>query len=168
LPLLVALPLPLVFDRYRYPGKGLLASLVLIPMILPPFVGAIGIKQIFGQYGALNALAHRRGRSPVRLDLRLVRRSASFGRHPCRGTQPLSHHLPQCRRGAGQHRSRDGEAAENLGCTGRGAIWRITLPLMKPGLFAGGTIVFIWTFTELGVPLIFDYARVTPVQIFRD
>eukprot|EP01035_Chromulina_nebulosa_P031644 gene31644-42193_t len=25
-------------------------------MILPPFVGAIGIKQIFGQYGALNAL----------------------------------------------------------------------------------------------------------------
>jgi iron(III) transport system permease protein len=28
-----------------------------------------------------------------------------------------------------------------------------------PGLFAGGTIVFIWSFTELGTPLIFDYAR---------
>ena len=35
-----------------------------------------------------------------------------------------------------------------------------------PGIFAGGTIVFIWAFTELGVPLIFDYTRVTPVQIF--
>jgi iron(III) transport system permease protein len=35
-----------------------------------------------------------------------------------------------------------------------------------PGLFAGGTIVFIWSFTELGTPLIFDYAQVTSVQIF--
>ena len=40
------------------------------------------------------------------------------------------------------------------------------MPLISPGVFAGGTIVFIWAFTELGVPLIFDYTRVTPVQIF--
>jgi iron(III) transport system permease protein len=33
-------------------------------------------------------------------------------------------------------------------------------------LFAGGTLVFIWSFTELGTPLIFDYARVTSVQIY--
>jgi len=43
----------------------------------------------------------------------------------------------------------------------------VTLPLMRPGVFAGSTIVFIWAFTELGVPLIFDYNRVTPVQIFN-
>ncbi len=36
-----------------------------------------------------------------------------------------------------------------------------------PGIFAGGTIVFIWAFTELGVPLVFDFDRVTSVQIFR-
>jgi iron(III) transport system permease protein len=30
-----------------------------------------------------------------------------------------------------------------------------------PGIFAGGTIVFIWSFTELGVPLMFDFTRVT-------
>lgn len=28
------------------------------------------------------------------------------------------------------------------------------------------TIVFIWSFTELGTPLVFDYAQVTPVQIY--
>src|SRR5205814_3870942 len=38
---------------------------------------------------------------------------------------------------------------------------------MRPGLFAGGTIVLIWSFTELGTPLMFDYYRVTPVQIFH-
>jgi iron(III) transport system permease protein len=58
------------------------------------------------------------------------------------------------------------EAAENLGCTGFRKFRRITLPLIMPGLFAGGTIVFIFSFTELGVPLIFDYPRVTSVQIF--
>jgi len=58
------------------------------------------------------------------------------------------------------------EAAENLGCTGFRKFRRITLPLIMPGLFAGGIIVFIFAFTELGVPLIFDYARTTPVQIF--
>ncbi len=34
-------------------------------------------------------------------------------------------------------------------------------------MFAGGTIVFIWAFTELGVPLVFDFDRVTSVQIFN-
>src|SRR4051812_42784345 len=58
------------------------------------------------------------------------------------------------------------EAAQNLGCTGLRRFWKITLPLMRPGLFAGGTIVFIWAFTELGTPLIFDYDRVTSVQIY--
>ena len=59
------------------------------------------------------------------------------------------------------------EAAENLGCRGWKRFFTITLPLMRPGVFAGSTIVFIWAFTELGVPLIFDYNRVTPVQIFN-
>ena len=53
---LIALPLAFISDRFVFPGKGLLGSIILVPMILPPFVGAIGIKQIFGQYGALNAL----------------------------------------------------------------------------------------------------------------
>jgi len=58
------------------------------------------------------------------------------------------------------------EAAQNLGCTGFRRFRRITLPLIRPGLFAGCTIVFIWSFTDLGTPLIFDYSRVASVQIY--
>jgi iron(III) transport system permease protein len=58
------------------------------------------------------------------------------------------------------------EAAENFGCSGMRRAWRVTLPLILPGIFSGGSIVFIWAFTELGVPLMFDYYRITPVQIF--
>jgi iron(III) transport system permease protein len=64
LALVLALPLAVIADRYRFPGKTLLTSLVLVPIILPPFVGAIGIKQIFGQYGAFNALLIALGARP--------------------------------------------------------------------------------------------------------
>ena len=58
------------------------------------------------------------------------------------------------------------QAADNLGCVGFKKFRKITLPLIMPGLFAGGTIVFIWSFTELGTPLIMNYLRCTPVQVF--
>ena len=58
------------------------------------------------------------------------------------------------------------EAAQNLGCSPWRRLRRITIPLSMPGIFAGGAIVFIWSFTELGVPLVFDYSRVAPVQIY--
>jgi len=59
------------------------------------------------------------------------------------------------------------EAAVNLGSHGWRLFRRITLPLVMPGLFAGSTIVFIWAFTDLGTPLIFEYDRVVAVQIFN-
>src|SRR4051812_40467581 len=37
---LISLPLSLLATRYDFPGKKLFSALVLIPMILPPFVGA--------------------------------------------------------------------------------------------------------------------------------
>ena len=38
---------------------------------------------------------------------------------------------------------------------------------MRPGLFAGCTLVLIWSFTELGTPLMFDFSTITPVQVFK-
>src|SRR6185295_5259021 len=57
-------------------------------------------------------------------------------------------------------------AAETLGAHGLRKLWRVTLPLTAPSLFASLTIIFIWSLTELGVPLLCDYDRVTSVQIF--
>lgn len=166
LALLLALPLAFVADRCEFPGKRLLSSVVLIPMILPPFVGAIGLKQVFGQSGALNALL-------IALHLRppgwafdwfaanqfwgiaLVEALALYPIIYLNAVAALANIDPALE-----------EAAENLGCIGWSRFRQITLPLIRPGLFAGGTIVFIWAFTELGTPLVFDYDRVTSVQIY--
>ena len=163
---LIAMPLAFISDRFVFPGKGLLGSVVLIPMILPPFVGAIGIKQIFGQYGALNALLIELGLRPEGWTHDWFAASPFWGIAAVNALSlyPIIY-LNAVAALANVDPAME-EAAQNLGCTGFRRFFKITLPLIKPGLFAGGTIVFIWAFTELGVPLIFDYPRVIAVQIF--
>lgn len=163
----LALPLAVIHDRFLFPGKTLLGSLVLVPMILPPFVGAIGLKQIFGQYGALNALLIALGLRPEGWafdwfaahqfwGVVIVQALSLFPIIYLNALAALANIDPAMH-----------EAAQNLGAAGVRRFFRITLPLIRPGLFAGGTIVFIWAFTELGTPLVFDYARVTSVQIYH-
>ena len=164
--LVIALPLAFISDRFRFPGKGLLSSIILVPMILPPFVGAIGIKQIFGQYGALNSLLIALGieRQGWTYDWFALHQFSGIALVEALSLYPVIY-LNAVAALANIDPAME-EAAQNLGCTGFRRFFKITLPLIKSGLFAGGTIVFIWAFTELGVPLIFDYPRVTSVQIF--
>ncbi|MFI5356014.1 MAG: ABC transporter permease [Opitutales bacterium] len=167
LTLLIALPLAAVADRFEFPGKALLSSLVLVPMILPPFVGAIGLRQLFGQYGAVNSLIIALGLRPTGWAFDWFAANQFWG---VVIVQALSLYPILYLNAVAALANIDPameEAAQNLGCTGLRRFFRITLPLMKPGLFAGGTIVLIWSFTELGTPLIFDYTRVTAVQIFN-
>jgi iron(III) transport system permease protein len=167
LAMLIALPLAWIADRFLFPGKTLFSALILVPMILPPFVGAIGIKQILGQQGALNALLWHLGlqdpANPVDWlgggQIWGVALMISLNLYPIiylNAVAALANIDPAME-----------EAAENLGCTGFRKFVRITLPLIMPGLFAGGTIVFIWSFTELGVPLMFDFTRIASVQVFN-
>jgi iron(III) transport system permease protein len=164
--LLVAMPLALVGHRYEFPGKKVLGGLVLAPMILPPFVGAVGVKQILGVNGALNALLIRSGL----IDADLPYDWLAHGRFVGIILMNASHLYPilylNIAAALANLDPAMEQAAENLGCPPWKRFFRITLPLAMPGVFAGASIVFIWAFTELGVPLVFDYARVAPVQIF--
>ena len=55
LALVITLPLALIATRYTYPGKAVLTALLMMPLILPPFVGAIGFKALLGRFGAINS-----------------------------------------------------------------------------------------------------------------
>lgn len=164
--LLFAFPLALVGHRYDFPGKPALGVMVLAPMILPPFVGAVGVKQILGVNGALNAALVKLGMMDAAqpFDWLAEGRMAgivlmiSLNLYPIlymNIAAALSNLDPAME-----------QAAENLGCPPWKRFFRITLPLAMPGVFAGASIVFIWAFTELGVPLVFDFSRTASVQIF--
>lgn len=166
LAIILALPLAFLSDRYNFPGKGILSGLILVPMIMPPFVGAIGIKQILGQEGSLNALLQSLGFMNPDEPVDWLGQGRFWGIVVMNALHlyPILY-LNVVAALANLDPAME-EAAENLGCTGLRKFRRITLPLIMPGVFAGGTIVFIWAFTELGVPLMFEFTRVTSVQIF--
>jgi iron(III) transport system permease protein len=162
----IAAPLAWISERFEFPAKRALSALLLLPMMLPPFVGAIGFRQIFGQEGAANALLRAvgwLGQSQVIDWLGAGREWGIISLNALHLYPILYLNLIAALANVDPVLL---EAAENLGCTGLRRAWRVSVPLVMPGIFAGGSIVFIWAFTELGVPLMFDYYRVTPVQIF--
>ena len=158
LALCLALPLAWLAHRYDFPGKALFSALILVPMILPPFVGAIGMTQILGRYGVINAL--------LGTSVDWIGQARYFGVVTIQALSlyPIVY-LNASAALANIDPAMD-EAAANLGCPAFKRFFRITLPLIMPGLFAGGTIVFIWSFTELGAPLMLNYTTCASVQVF--
>ncbi len=160
----VALPLAWLFARYAFPGKAVWSALLLLPMILPPFVSAVGMKMIFARVGALSTLLMQLGLVDGPVDW--------LGRFPLPGIILLEtlHLFPILFLNlvaalANIDPSLE-ESAMNLGASPLRVFRRVTLPLAMPGLFAGMVLVFIWSFTELGTPLVFGVRRVLPVAIY--
>ena len=161
---LIALPMALLYDRFNFPGKSVSHLAAMVPMILPPFVGALGFQQILGHNGVLNTLLRLAGLAPVDF-------LGGEGRFWSVCVMESLHLYPilylNLVTALGNLDPALNEAAANLGAGKLRRFFRITLPLLRPGILAGGSIVLIWSFTELGTPLMFGYNRVAPVQIFN-
>lgn len=157
----IAVPLAYFVARLRFPGKSFLSGLLLVPLLLPPFVGAVGLRQMLGSEGVLNTLA-RQWHLPVVqwLDLQVPMIVVVSALH----LYPLIY-LNLSAAWANIDPTTE-EAAENLGANGW-RLWRtVTLPMLLPGYFAGALIVFIFALTDLGTPLVFNYNDVAAVRIF--
>jgi len=161
---MISLTLALLYDRYDFPGKEYCSILMLLPMILPPFVGALGFQQILGYYGVVNSILTQCGLS--RIDF-----LGGEGKFWSVCVIEALHLYPifylNLITALGNIDPTLSDAAANLGANRRQRFFRIKLPLLKSGFLAGGSIVMVWSFTELGTPLMFGYNRVTPVQVFN-
>jgi iron(III) transport system permease protein len=164
--LVIAFPLALIGHRYDFIGKPALGVLVLAPMILPPFVGAVGVKQMLGVNGALNAALIKTGLMDAAVPLDWLAEGRFAGIVLMIGLNLYPILYMNIAAALSNLDPAMEQAAENLGCPPWKRFFRITLPLAMPGVFAGASIVFIWAFTELGVPLVFDFSRTASVQIF--
>ena len=163
---LLTLPLAWLMTRYSFWGKGALGILFLVPLILPPFVGAIGLRQLLSRFGSANLLLMKLGVLPPDQPVDWLGHGGflgiillqTFNLYPIlylNLSAAMANIDPTLR-----------EAAQNLGA-GSGRLFRtVTLPLILPGYFAGAIIVFISAFTDLGTPIIFGFSRVVPMQIF--
>ena len=109
---LLSLPLAFLLVRYDFPGKVLLNGFILIPLVLPPFVGAIGMRQLLARFGSVNLLLLQMGchRSAHRLV------GWRFCRRHCVGSAPsLPDHVFEFGRRPGERRSEPGGSGEEHG-----------------------------------------------------
>jgi iron(III) transport system permease protein len=168
--LVLAVPLALVRARCRFVGQKLLGVAVLVPLILPPFVGAMSMRQLLGQFGVLNLILERLGLLEIgpgelppdwlaggMVGVAVIQALHLFPILYLNASASLANVDPS-----------HTQAARNLGAGPMRTFLRVTLPLIRPGLFAGGTIVFIWSFTDIGTPLIMSYTDLLPVRIFQE
>ncbi len=161
---LLSLPIAILLVRYDFRGKNILHGLILVPMVLPPFVGAIGMKQMFARFGSINLFLLKLGVIDQPIDwfgsgfvgvviLQVLHLYPIMFLNVAAALANIDPSLE--------------EAARNMGARGFRLFRTVTFPLMLPGYFAGAVIVFIWAFTDLGTPLIFNYRQVVMVEIFN-
>lgn len=157
--IIIALPLAWFVSEYDFKFKRITSALILVPMILPPFVGAIGIKRIFARYGVFNMFF---GTEPFDwlsqtgfLGVALLLALHLFPIMYLNLTAALSNIDPRLR-----------EAAQISGASQKKVFWDITVPLAAPGFISGAVIVFLWSITDLGTPLILGFRKVLAIEIF--
>jgi iron(III) transport system permease protein len=162
----LCLPLAYWFSRLTFRGRGLLATLLLVPLIFPPFVGAIGLSRFLDRFGTLNLwLMHLGLLDPGKpIDWLGEGGFAGVVLMQVLHLYPILY-LNLAAAWANVDPTLE-DAARNLGA-GEWRMFRtVTFPLLLPGYFAGATLVFVWAFTDLGTPLVFNYLQVIPVKIF--
>lgn len=165
---LIAVPLAYFTVRFEFRGALLIQTLGVLPLIMPPFVGAVAMQLIFGRSGTVNLLLeqHLGFTVPIMDGLNGVIFVEALHYFPF-----ILMNLTLALRNI------DGameEAALNLGCRGWRLFRRVIFPLAMPGFVAGASLVFVKVFDDLGTPLVLGttnmlapqaYLRITQVGI---
>ncbi|MFW9956833.1 MAG: ABC transporter permease [Candidatus Odinarchaeota archaeon] len=158
-----------IIARYEFPGKGILRTLLLFPMLSTPFIGAIGIKWFLNANGFLNnwadAIFGVFGLEWTRFEFHglmaiiIVQGFSLFSLVYLNAYSSFMSIDPSLE-----------EQAENLGATGFRLFRSVTLPLAMPGIQAGAILTFILSIEDLGTPIVYaedlQAQKVLAFQVF--
>ena len=157
---LFSMPLAYFTSRFEFKGAVIVQSLGIIPLIMPPFVGAVAMLMLFGRNGSVNLLLDQwfGFKIPFMEGLNGVIFVESIHYFPFILIN-LSAALQNI------DRSME-ESAQNLGCSGLRLFRRIVLPLAWPGYIAGVSLVFLKVFDDLGTPLLLNVNNMLAPQAY--
>jgi iron(III) transport system permease protein len=157
---ILAIPLAYFTTRFNFGGAILIQTLGIIPLIMPPFVGAVAMQLLFGANGSVNLLLdeHFGFTIPFMEGLNGVIFVESIHYFPFILIN-LSAALNNI------DRSME-ESAQNLGSSGMRLFRRIVFPLALPGYVAGAALVFIKVFDDLGTPLLLNVNNMLAPQAY--
>lgn len=160
--LLLGVPLALVLARLRGRFYAVLRALILLPLVLPPVVGGLALLYAFGRLGLLGQYLEAAG-IRIAFTTTAVVLAQTFVSLPF-----LVIALEGAARTAGTGYD---TVAATLGARPSRVWWRITLPLIAPGLIAGAVLAFARALGEFGATLTFagsrqGVTRTLPLEIY--
>lgn len=159
---LVGVPMALVLARTSFRGQGVVRSLVLLPLVLPPVVGGLALLYTFGKRGLIGETFDVVGQTVAFSTLAVVMAQV-FVALPF-----LVVSLEGALRTAGE---RYEVVAASLGARPTTVFLRVTLPLAGPGLVSGAVLAFARSLGEFGATVTFagsreGVTRTLPLEIY--
>jgi molybdate transport system permease protein len=160
--LVLGVPLALVLARHQGRPVRLLRPLVLLPLVLPPVVGGIALLYVFGRLGLLGRYLEAAG-------IRIAFTTAAVVLAQVFVSLPF---LVIALEGAARAAGAGYEAvAATLGARPSRVWWRVTMPLLAPGLVSGAVLAFARALGEFGATLTFagsrqGVTRTLPLEIY--
>ncbi|MDR0782490.1 MAG: ABC transporter permease [Propionibacteriaceae bacterium] len=162
--IIVGVPMAVVLARTQFPGQGLVRSLVLLPLVIPPVVSGIALLYTFGRRGLL-------GRTLEVLGVEIAFTSVAVVLAQTFVALPfLVISLEGALRTAGQQYE---VVAATLGAPPTMVFRRITLPLVFPGVVSGAVLAFARCLGEFGATITFagslqGTTTTLPIQIYLE
>ncbi|MFG3116137.1 ABC transporter permease [Streptomyces sp. NPDC048197] len=163
LSLLLGVPLAWLLARVSFPGKAVVRSLVLLPMVLPPTVGGVALLLGFGRRGLLGPWLEDTFGIVLPFHTSGAVVAATFVAMPflvisLEGTL------------AGLRPSYE-ETAASLGASPARVFATVTLPMVAPGLAAGAALTWARALGEFGATITFagnlpGTTQTLPLQVY--
>src|SRR3954462_6813784 len=157
---LFAVPLATILARFRFRGVALIHTLGVVPLVMPPFVGAVAMQLIYGRNGTINLIL---------LDTFGFRIPFMEGLNGVIFVEAL-HYFPfillNLSASLANIDSAMEESAQNLGARGLTLFRRIVFPLALPGYVAGAALVFVKVFDDLATPLLLNVTNMLAPQAY--
>ena len=156
----IAVPLAYLTVRFEFRGALAIQTLGVLPLVMPPFVGAVALQLIFGKNGSVNLLLDDWLGFTIPIMDGLV--GVTF--------VESIHYFPFILLNlVAAMRNIDGameESALNLGARGWRLFRRVIFPLAMPGYLAGAALVFVKVFDDLGTPLVMGITNMLAPQAY--
>ncbi|HEX3939718.1 MAG TPA: ABC transporter permease [Xanthobacteraceae bacterium] len=156
----IGVPLAYVLARTEFPGKGVVAALIDLPLAVPHTVAGIALLMVFGRQGVvgapLQALTGLRFWGTLGgIVVAMLFVSAPYTVNAARiGFEAVDPRLEKI--------------ARTLGLGPWRTFWRITLPLARRGVLTGVTLTYARSISEFGAVVILVYYPMTaPVMIYE-
>lgn len=142
--LVLGVPVAWTFGRRRFPGRDVLAALVITPLVLPPTVLGYYLLVLVGTRGPIGRVL-----DAVGIELAFTWRGAVLA--ACVASIPLLIRAAQAGFEAVDPRLE--AAARTLGRSEWSVFWTITLPLAWRSVLAGAVLAFCRAFGDFGITL---------------